>query len=82
MQPAWTPRRAAHELAAAAARGGDPDGRTAGAVLRLALAEEAACYGPASSGSHGTDEWVSLSSIAEVATVLALLLRRWGAESA
>jgi len=43
---------------------------------------EAACYGPASSGSHGTDEWVSLSSIAEVATVLALLLRRWGAESA
>src|SRR5215218_3408198 len=42
---------------------------------------EAACYGPASSGSHGTDEWVSLSTIAEDATVLALLLRRWGAES-
>jgi hypothetical protein len=53
MQPAWTPRRAAHELAAAAARGGDPDGRTAGAVLRLALAEEAACYGPAR--GDGTD---------------------------
>ena len=53
MQAAWTPRRAAHELAAAAARGGDPDGRAAGAVLRLALAEEAACYGRA--GEGGTD---------------------------
>jgi acetylornithine deacetylase len=40
---------------------------------------QAACYGPASSGSHAVDEWVSISSIAEVATVLALLLRRWGA---
>ncbi len=40
---------------------------------------QAACYGPASSGSHAVDEWVSISSIADVATVLALLLRRWGA---
>jgi hypothetical protein len=53
MQPAWTPRRSAHELAEAVARGGDPAGRTAEAVLRLALAEEAACYGRA--GDGGTD---------------------------
>jgi hypothetical protein len=53
MQPAWTPRRAAHELAEAVARGGDPAGRAAEAVLRLALAEEAACYGRA--GDGGTD---------------------------
>jgi acetylornithine deacetylase len=39
---------------------------------------QAACYGPTSSGSHAVDEWVSISSIADVATVLALLLRRWG----
>ncbi len=43
---------------------------------------QAACYGPASSGSHAVDEWVSISSIAEVATVLALLLRSWGAGEA
>jgi hypothetical protein len=53
MQPAWTPRRAAHELAEVVARGGDPAGRGGQAVLRLALAEEAACYGPARDG--GTD---------------------------
>jgi acetylornithine deacetylase len=39
---------------------------------------QAACYGPTSSGSHAVDEWVSIPSIADVATVLALLLRRWG----
>jgi acetylornithine deacetylase/succinyl-diaminopimelate desuccinylase-like protein len=27
---------------------------------------------------HGVDEWVDLESIADVAMVLALLLRRWG----
>jgi acetylornithine deacetylase len=43
---------------------------------------QAACYGPTSSGSHAVDEWVSISSIADVATVLALLLRRWGAGEA
>ena len=43
---------------------------------------DAACYGPTSSGSHGVDEWVSLASIADVATVLGLLLRRWGLEAA
>jgi acetylornithine deacetylase/succinyl-diaminopimelate desuccinylase-like protein len=32
-----------------------------------------------SSGSHAVDEWVSLSSVADVATVLALLLHRFGA---
>jgi acetylornithine deacetylase len=40
---------------------------------------QAACYGPTSAGSHAVDEWVSISSVGEVATVLALLLRRWGA---
>ena len=32
-------------------------------------------------GLHGVDEWVDLESIADVATVLALLLRRWGESS-
>jgi acetylornithine deacetylase len=39
---------------------------------------QATCYGPTSSGSHAVDEWVSISSIVDVATVLASLLRRWG----
>jgi acetylornithine deacetylase len=39
---------------------------------------QAACYGPTGDGLHGVDEWVDLESIADVATVLALLLRRWG----
>jgi acetylornithine deacetylase len=42
---------------------------------------QAACYGPTSSGSHAVDEWVSISSIADLATVLALLLRRWGSSA-
>jgi hypothetical protein len=50
LQPAWTPRRAARELAAVA-RGGDPSGRAADAVSRLARAEELACYGPAGHGA-------------------------------
>lgn len=40
---------------------------------------QAVCYGPAGEGLHGVDEWVSLDSIADVATVLGLVLRRWGA---
>jgi hypothetical protein len=43
LQPAWTPRRAAQELAGAVARGGD--GLAADAVTRLARAEEATSYG-------------------------------------
>ena len=39
---------------------------------------QAVCYGPTGEGLHGVDEWVDLDSIADVATVLALLLRRWG----
>jgi acetylornithine deacetylase len=39
----------------------------------------AVCYGPTGEGLHGVDEWVDLQSIADVATVLALLIRRWGA---
>jgi acetylornithine deacetylase len=40
---------------------------------------QAVCYGPTGEGLHGVDEWVDLESIAETATVLALLIRRWGA---
>ena len=39
---------------------------------------QSVCYGPTGDGLHGVDEWVDLESIADVATVLALLLRRWG----
>jgi acetylornithine deacetylase len=38
---------------------------------------QAVCYGPTGDGLHGVDEWVDLPSIADVATVLALLIRRW-----
>lgn len=40
--------------------------------------DQAVCYGPTGDNLHGIDEWVDLESIADVATVLALLLRRWG----
>jgi transglutaminase-like putative cysteine protease len=46
LQPSWTPRRAARELAEVVGRGGDPSGNAADAVMRLGRAEEAACYGP------------------------------------
>ena len=39
----------------------------------------AVCYGPTGEGLHGVDEWVDLESIADTATTLALLIRRWGA---
>jgi acetylornithine deacetylase len=39
---------------------------------------DAVCYGPAGEGLHGVDEWVDLESIADTATTLALLIRRWG----
>ncbi len=47
--------------------------------LRFFQPGQAVCYGPTGEGLHGVDEWVDLESIAEVATVLALLIRRWGA---
>ena len=40
--------------------------------------DQAVCYGPTGGGLHGVDEWLDLESVADVATVLALLLRRWG----
>jgi hypothetical protein len=55
LEPSWTPRRAALELARVAGRGGDPGGRAADAVTRLGRAEEAACYGPAGRDGAGPD---------------------------
>lgn len=43
------------------------------------FAGDAVCYGPTGDGLHGVDEWVDLDSIAETATTLALLIRRWSA---
>jgi acetylornithine deacetylase len=40
---------------------------------------QAVCYGPTGEGLHGVDEWVDLQSISDVATVLAVLIRRWSA---
>jgi hypothetical protein len=51
LQPSWTPRRAARELAEVVRRGGDPSDGAADAVARLAQAEEVACYGPAGDGA-------------------------------
>ena len=45
LQPSWTPRRAATELAEVVSRG-DRSGPAADAVSRLAREEEVACYGP------------------------------------
>jgi acetylornithine deacetylase len=42
------------------------------------FAGDAVCYGPTGEGLHGVDEWVDLESIADTATTLALLIRRWG----
>ena len=39
---------------------------------------QAVCDGPTGGGLHGVDEWVDIASVADVATVLALLIRRWG----
>ncbi|WP_041730724.1 ArgE/DapE family deacylase [Conexibacter woesei] len=40
----------------------------------------AACYGPTGARLHGADEYVELASIKDVATVMALVLRRWRPE--
>jgi hypothetical protein len=48
LHPSWTPRQAARALTGVLTRpGGAPDQAAADAVQRLALAEEAASYGPA-----------------------------------
>jgi acetylornithine deacetylase len=46
--------------------------------LRFFQPGQAVCYGPTGGSLHGVDEWVDLASIADVAAVLALLIRRWG----
>ena len=63
------------------ARGGtlEPAPSRATTDLRFFQPGQAVCYGPTGEGLHGVDEWVDLESIAETATVLALLIRRWGA---
>jgi acetylornithine deacetylase len=55
-----------------------PDPSRATTDLRFFQPGDAVCYGPTGGALHGVDEWVDLESIAEVATVLALLIRRWG----
>ena len=37
----------------------------------------ATCYGPVGADIHGIDEWVSVSSMQQVAMVYALLIARW-----
>jgi len=37
----------------------------------------ATCYGPTGSDIHGIDEWVSIQSMQQVTTVLALFMARW-----
>jgi acetylornithine deacetylase len=64
-----------------AIHGGRPKPEPARATTDLRFFEgQAVCYGPTGDGLHGVDEWVDLQSIADVATVLALLMRRWGGE--
>ena len=61
-------------------RGGPLEAEPARATTDLRFFEgaQAVCYGPTGDGLHGVDEWVDLESVAEVAAVLALLIRRWG----
>jgi acetylornithine deacetylase len=56
-----------------------PEPSRATTDLRFFQPGQAVCYGPTGQGLHGVDEWVDLESIADVAAVLALLIRRWGA---
>jgi acetylornithine deacetylase len=59
-------------------RGGRPTPEPSRATTDLRFFEgQAVCYGPTGDGLHGVDEWVALESIAEVAAVIALLIRRW-----
>jgi acetylornithine deacetylase len=57
----------------------EPEPARATTDLRFFEGAQGVCYGPTGEGLHGVDEWVELESIAETATVLALLIRRWGA---
>ena len=60
------------------ARGGRPRPDPSRATTDLRFFEgQAVCYGPTGEGLHGPDEWVDLESVADVATVIALLIRRW-----
>jgi len=60
-------------------RGGRPRPDPSRATTDLRFFEgQAVCYGPTGEGLHGVDEWVDLESIADVAAVIALLIRRWG----
>jgi acetylornithine deacetylase len=60
------------------ARGGRPRPDPSRATTDLRFFEgQAVCYGPTGENLHGVDEWVDLESIADVATVIALLIRRW-----
>jgi len=59
-------------------RGGRPRPDPSRATTDLRFFEgQAVCYGPTGDNLHGVDEWVELESIADVATVIALLIRRW-----
>jgi acetylornithine deacetylase len=59
-------------------RGGELRAEPARATTDLRFFQgQGVCYGPTGEGLHGVGEWVDLESIAEVATVLALLIRRW-----
>jgi acetylornithine deacetylase len=55
-----------------------PEASRATTDLRFFQPGQAVCYGPTGASLHGVDEWVDLESIADVAAVLALLIRRWG----
>ncbi len=61
-------------------RGGElrPEPSRATTDLRFFQPGQAVCYGPTGRGLRGVDEWVDLESIADTATVLALLIGRWG----
>jgi acetylornithine deacetylase len=59
-------------------RGGRPRPDPSRATTDLRFFQgHAVCYGPTGENLHGVDEWVELESIADVATVIALLVRRW-----
>ncbi|HVD65768.1 MAG TPA: ArgE/DapE family deacylase [Gaiellaceae bacterium] len=59
-------------------RGGRPVPEPSRATTDLRFFEgQAVCYGPTGENLHGVDEWVDLESLADVAAVTALLIRRW-----
>ncbi|HEX5470176.1 MAG TPA: ArgE/DapE family deacylase [Gaiellaceae bacterium] len=59
-------------------RGGRPRPEPSRATTDLRFFDgQAVCYGPTGDNLHGVDEWVDLESVADVAAVVALLVRRW-----